>query len=42
MMHGTNGWMGGWSGGGMWGWGLLGIVLIGVVIFALTRRSGRP
>lgn len=41
MMSHTNGWMGGWAGGGMWLWtviGVLVVVLLVVVIAKLFRK----
>ena len=41
MMNHTDGWMGGWAGGGRWLWTLLGLVivaLLGVVISKLSKK----
>jgi len=41
MMNHTDGWMGGWAGGGMWIWTVIGIavvVLLAVVISRLSRK----
>ncbi len=41
MMNHTNGWMGGWSGGGMWVWTVVGVVIVAqlvVVIIKLSRK----
>lgn len=41
MMNQTNGWMGGWAGGGMWIWTVIGvavIVLLAVVIGKLSKK----
>lgn len=41
MMNEANGWMGGWTGGGMWVWTVIGslvIVLLVVVIIKLFNK----
>jgi len=41
MMHQTDGWMGGWAGGGMWIWTVIGVlvmVLLVVVISKLAKK----
>jgi anti-sigma-K factor RskA len=41
MMNQTNGWMGGWAGGGMWLWVVIGlavVVLLVVVIGKLSKK----
>jgi uncharacterized membrane protein len=41
MMNQTNGWMGGWVGGGMWIWTMIGaavVVLLVVVIGKLSKK----
>ncbi|HUZ08360.1 MAG TPA: hypothetical protein VMV89_12860 [Candidatus Paceibacterota bacterium] len=41
MMNETNGWMGGWAGGGMWIWAVIGlavVVLLVVVIGKLSKK----
>jgi anti-sigma-K factor RskA len=41
MMNQTNGWMSGWTGGGMWIWAVIGlavVVLLAVVIARLSRK----
>ncbi len=41
MMNNTNGWMSGWSGGGMWLWALIGVavvVLLAIMIIRLSKK----
>ena len=41
-MNHTDGWMSGWTGGGMWAWtvvGILGVVLLVVVINKLSKKK---
>jgi hypothetical protein len=41
MMNQTNGWMGGWTAGGMWIWAVIGlavVVLLVVVIGKLSKK----
>ena len=41
MMNNTNGWMSGWSGGGMWLWTVIGVavvVLFAVMIIRLSKK----
>jgi hypothetical protein len=41
MMNQTNGWMGGWAGGGMWIWTVIGaavVVLLVIVIGKLSKK----
>ncbi len=41
MMNQTDGWMGGWAGGGRWVWtvvGILAVVLLVVVINKLSKK----
>jgi len=35
MMNQTDGWMHGWSGGGMWVWTVVGILVVGLLIVAI-------
>jgi hypothetical protein len=40
MMNQTNGWMGGWGGGGMWIWPVIGVVvLLLVVVIAKVAKK---
>jgi hypothetical protein len=40
MMNQTNGWMGGWGGGGMWIWPVIGVVvLLLVVVIARVAKK---
>ena len=38
MMNHADGWMGGWTGGGMWFWTVIGI-LVGVLLFFVIKLS---
>ena len=41
MMNNANGWMSGWSGGGMWLWTVIGVavvVLLAVMIIKLSKK----
>jgi hypothetical protein len=41
MMNQTNGWMGGWAGGGIWIWTVIGaavVVLLVIVIGKLSKK----
>ncbi len=39
MMEHTNGWMGGWSGGGMWIWTGIGVVVVVLLIVLIGKVS---
>ena len=39
MMGHTNGWMGGWAGGGMWVWTVVGILLIVLLVVVISKQS---
>ncbi|MHB8203465.1 MAG: hypothetical protein ACYDHG_07125 [Desulfomonilaceae bacterium] len=37
MMNQTDGWMGGWVGGGMWLWTVVGILVIVLLVVVISR-----
>ena len=37
MMNQTDGWMGGWAGGGMWVWTVVGILVIVLLVVVISR-----
>ena len=39
MMNHTDGWMGGWDGGGMWIWALFGLIVVGLLVVVINRLS---
>ena len=39
MMNHTDGWMNGWSAGGMWLWPLLGIVIVILLVVVISKLS---
>ena len=39
MMDHNNGWMGGWSGGGMWIWTAIGILVVVLLVVVITKLS---
>ena len=39
MMDHTNGWMDGWSGGGMWVWTVLGVVIVALLVAVISKLS---
>ena len=39
MMNQTNGWMGGWTGGGMWIWPVLGIAVVVLLVVVINKKS---
>ncbi len=39
MMNSTDGWMGGWAGGGMWLWTLAGILVVVLLVVAINKLS---
>jgi hypothetical protein len=39
MMNHTNGWMNGWSGGGMWLWTVLGLVIVALLVVVVSKLS---
>ena len=38
MMNQTNGWMGGWAGGGMWVWTVIGVLVV-LLVVAINKLS---
>lgn len=38
-MNHTNGWMNGWSGGGMWIWAALAIAVVALLAFAISKLT---
>jgi uncharacterized membrane protein len=41
MMNHTDGWMGGWSGGGMWIWTVIGVAVVVLLVVAISKLSKR-
>lgn len=39
MMNHTDGWMGGWTVGGMWIWAVIGVLVVTLPVVAITRLS---
>jgi hypothetical protein len=39
MMNNTNGWMSGWSGGGMWLWAVIGVAVIVLLVVVIGKLS---
>ena len=39
MMNHTNGWMGGWAGGGMWIWAVICVSVVVPLAVVITRWS---
>jgi anti-sigma-K factor RskA len=39
MMNQTNGWMGGWSGGGMWIWAVIGVAVVVLLVVVISKLS---
>ena len=39
MMNQTNGWMGGWAGGGMWLWTVIGLVVVVLLVVVISKLS---
>jgi hypothetical protein len=36
-MNHTDGWMGGWAGGGMWFWTVIGVLVVALLVVAVTK-----
>ena len=41
MMNQTSGWMGGWTGGGMWLWPVIGVVVVVLLVVVISKLSKR-
>ena len=39
MMNHADGWMGGWSGGGMWLWPVAGIAVVALLFFVIGKLN---
>jgi uncharacterized membrane protein len=39
MMNQTDGWMGGWTGGGMWLWPVIGFVVVVLLVIIVINQS---
>lgn len=39
MMNNTNGWMSGWSGGGMWIWAVIGVAVVVLLVVVIGKMS---
>ena len=39
MMNHTNGWMNGWTGGGMWIWTVIGVLVVVLLVVVITKLS---
>jgi uncharacterized membrane protein len=39
MMNQTNGWMGGWTGGGMWLWPVIGVAVVVLLVVVINKLS---
>jgi hypothetical protein len=39
MMNHTDGWMGGWTGGGMWLWAVISVLVVTRLVVAVTKLS---
>jgi hypothetical protein len=39
MMNHTDGWMGGWTGGGMWIWAVIGVAVLVLLVVAIGKLS---
>jgi len=39
MMNNTNGWMCGWTGGGMWLWSAIGVAVLVLLVVAISKGS---
>jgi len=39
MMNQTNGWMGGWAGGGMWIWTVIGVAVVVLLVVVINKLS---
>jgi anti-sigma-K factor RskA len=39
MMNNKDGWMGGWSGGGMWLWTVIGVAVVVLLVVVISKLS---
>jgi hypothetical protein len=39
MMNQTDGWMGGWAGGGMWLWTVIGVLVVILLVVLISKVS---
>ena len=39
MMNHTDGWMGGWAGGGMWIWAVIGVAVVVLLVVVIGKMS---
>ena len=39
MMNNADGWMGGWTGGGMWFWPVIGVMVIVLLVVVVINQS---
>ena len=39
MMNHTDGWMGGWTGGGMWIWAVIGVLVVVLLVVVISKLS---
>ena len=37
MMNHTDGWMNGWSGGGLWVWPVIGVLVVVMLVIVITK-----
>ena len=38
-MNHTDGWMGGWAGGGMWLWAVIGVGVVVLLVVVISKAS---
>ena len=38
-MNHTDGWMSGWSGGGMWIWAVIGVVVVALLVVVISKMA---
>ena len=41
MMNHGDGWMGGWSNGGMWFWTVIGVVVVILLVVLIVKQAKR-
>ena len=39
MMNQSDGWMNGWSGGGMWLWTVIGVLVVVLLVVVISKMS---